>query len=56
MCLGRLGGDRSSRYVRVGGEEQRDRPGGNVAVKHVGVQIPRLDIDSWQVVPADIIT
>jgi len=56
VCLGRLGGDWCSCYVRVGGEEQRDRPGGDVAVKHVGVQIPRLDIDSWQVVPAYIIT
>jgi hypothetical protein len=49
--LGWLSSDGGGGSLGVGGEQYRDRPGGGVTVKHVSVQVPRLDIDSWQIVP-----
>ncbi len=51
MRLSWLGLDGGGSNLGVGGEEDRDRPSGGVAVEHVGVQVPRLHIDGWQIVP-----
>jgi hypothetical protein len=51
MRFGRLSLDGGGGDLGVGGEEDRDRPGGGVAVEHVSVQVPRLHIDGWQIVP-----
>ena len=52
MGLSRLSTDGGGGSLRVGGKQDRDRAGGSITVKHVSVQVPRLDIYSWQVVPA----
>jgi len=49
--LSRLSSDGGGGSLGVGGEQNRDRAGGSITVEHVSVQVPRLDINSWQIVP-----